>query len=141
MGNQFFTAFQIELLKAVEMKPLELLKIYLHAFGILERDSSKQALFTILKCVHFSIFISNILTNLGFFLFQAHTMNEYSESSFYVLCSILDFWWYLVFFSYRQKFKGLFDDLDALIARSKWEIRVERSNYHYNVSSINLFRK
>lgn len=101
------------------MKSLELLKKYLYAFGILHRVQSEQFIGSFLRCVHFSIFISNILTNVGFFAFKAQTVTEYSESSFYVLCSILDCWWYLVYVSYSTQFNELFDDLDNLMRRSK----------------------
>lgn len=101
------------------MKSFELLKKYLYFFGISRCDSNDKTLQFILNCSHTVILIVYLLVNGVYFVFEAQTFAEYSESSFYLLCAILVLWWYIVYLLQRENYVQILDNLDGIIAKSE----------------------
>lgn len=97
------------------------LKSYLRWFGILPWSfNSKATIFTSAwNCILLGIYISYFLAPLAHILSKNLTFNELTETSFYVLSSLLTILWYSVCIWQKRKYVALFIDLDHLMERSK----------------------
>lgn len=106
----------------------------MYILGILRREPNGKSIGIILNCVFIVIFIIYLLLTNYFFMFTAKTFAEYSESSAFVLGSMLTLWWYIVYLWQREKYVRLIDDLDEIMEkrecnRSKSQINRKRVTY------------
>lgn len=101
----------------------EILKKYMHFFGVLQQGSNDKTLRIVYMCYNVVVLIVYFLLNGYYFMFVAQTFADYSASSFYLLCSILVLWWHIVYLIERKNFSQIVDDLEQIIERSKSSTR------------------
>lgn len=102
------------------MKTLVVLRKYMYFYGILHREPPNGKTIAIISnCAIFTVYSIYISLNSYFIMFVAHTFSEYSESLFYLLCSVLVTWWYNVYLWNRDKYVELLNDLDQMIEESE----------------------
>lgn len=104
------------------METFKTLKSQLRWMGILRRDSVSGIVAVILDSVMFGVCISYAVTTGSFTLFRCRTFEEYMESVFIFLSSMMVTLWYSVFLWQKQDFNRLFVDLDAIIEKSKFRL-------------------
>lgn len=110
-------------------------RILLRWLGIMRTDSSRSAtlLMAISNCWFFTVFICHVSLTLSFFLFDAQIFREYVECFFHLAYAVLILSWYIIHFTNKQNYTNNFNELDAIIAKSKW---FRRGNVHDNASFI-----
>lgn len=103
------------------MKSIDLIKKLLRWYGILEfgSTSGEQVISIFLTCMVSTVFAIYFITTFLFFVFEAQTIDEYWECLFYMLCSMLVLSWYTTLFQQRANYNDLFDDLEAIVEKSK----------------------
>lgn len=118
------------------METFELLRKYLRFFGIIRESSNiyEQFVNIALNCLILSVFLIYFLTTLCFFIFDAHTFQDYIDSSFYVLSSLLTMVWYVIYVWQRHKYGHLFDVLNTIIETSEY-----RENFVVDIHLSEVF--
>lgn len=134
------------------MKSFELFRIHLYNMGLLQMDSSWKA--TILaisrNCIIYTFSIVQLIITSWFFLFKAETMDESIDSFISVSISFLLFAWFSVCIWYKQNHVMLFDECDAIINESEWNLTKKKIfnekclfqmkltiiNHNFNISSL-----
>lgn len=103
------------------MKTFDLLKSYMQIFGYLPINSnySGRVLSKILNICFVSIAILFFLSVLWYFSSTAQSLNEYTRSIYFMTLSSAVFVWYTAFLCKQKQFIQLFDDLEAIVQKSK----------------------
>lgn len=73
----------------------------------------------IINFIFFGGFFMLFYSTLWFFLFEAVTFSEFSESFYYLNCSFLMTSWYTTYLFKREKFIGIFEKLNNIIEKRK----------------------
>lgn len=98
------------------------LKRYLYIMGIFQWKNStrrEKLIRTILAYFIFGIFVEYFVTTFWYMMIYANTFAEYAESMFFIECASLAISWHSMYLWQRREFSDLFEDLDAMIEKSK----------------------
>lgn len=89
--------------------------------GIFPRDSSRRELVLciLINWIYFGMFVVNLMTMIWYLAFDAESFRDLTKCFFYMCCNMFPISWYSVYLWQRTEYIDLFNDLDALIARSK----------------------
>ena len=104
----------------IEMKYFEKLKVQLRQLGILHWDSSAKAkrITIAIRCGLLAIYMSNFLAPAWYFLFEAKTSGDHSESAIIALSTLLLVAWYLAILFQNEKYATICDELNSIIEES-----------------------
>lgn len=102
--------------KVLQIMSFELLKYY---FGLMCLTPRSKRSDLIWNFIFVGDFAASFLSTLWFIVFVGRTLNEYSQSFHYMMCSLLTLSWYLTYCWQANKFSRLFVTLDELIETSK----------------------
>lgn len=111
----------------------ELLKYYFRFMCLTPRSSRSDLIWNIMFVGDFAI---SFLSTLWFIVFVGRTLNEYSQSFHYMMCSLLSLSWYLTYCWQAGNFSRLFVTLDELIETSKLFKNAQK--FYLTVQSIEL---
>lgn len=101
------------------MKSFVLLKKHLSLFGIL-RDNSRGKYYPLISsCVIFGFTVILFISTFWYFAFTANNFHERANSFYYLSSSLLMFTWFSIYLIQRMKYINLFNELDAIIERSR----------------------
>ena len=107
------------------MKYFEKLDAKLTRLDILHCDpdpkSKRIAIAT--RCGFLLIYITYFLTPACYFLFEAQTVREHSESLSFVLFTSLILGWYSGFLFQRENYEATIDELNTMIEKSKLQFQ------------------
>lgn len=104
------------------METFRLLKSYMQFMGLTKLGLNyTDWIFSIISnCIFFLIFGIHSCATFSFFIFKAQTFREYAESFFYFSYALLELSWYALNFLHRDKYDDIFDQLNTIIAKSKF---------------------
>ena len=110
------------------MKYFEKLNVRLHRLGIFQGNPDPKSKWIVIatRSGLLIIYISYFLAPTWYFVFEAQTPREHSESLIFVFASLLVLSWYSAFIFQHEKYADLLDELNSIIENSK--LQAKRSN-------------
>lgn len=104
------------------MKYIEKLKVQLRGLGIFYSDSILKAklIAIALRCGLSIICILHFSASTWYFLFEAQTLKQHSESLVSVFSALLIFLWFLTLLFQCEQYAELLNELDSIIDKSKF---------------------
>lgn len=104
----------------IEMKYFEKLNVQLRQLGILQWDSSLRAkrIAMATRCALLAIYVLNFLAPAWYFLMEAQTSRDHSESAIIALSTLLLVAWYLAILLQNEKYASISDELNSIIEKS-----------------------